>query len=68
MKVILEFNLPEDEELYDLHRMGAELQFAISEYSNWLRAIVKHGEPEKYDAAACQEKLYEFLSGREIML
>lgn len=62
MKVIYEFNLPEDQEEYNLHHQASKLHSAIWEYANWLRAICKHGDPDAYNADKCREQLYKFMN------
>lgn len=68
MKATLEFNLPEEDDLFQRAVEAGKMHSAIWEYAAWLRGICKHGEPEKFDATACREKLFEFLNDEGIEL
>ncbi len=42
MKATLTFNLPEDEDYFNVASKGKELYFVLSDMDNWLRAQIKH--------------------------
>jgi hypothetical protein len=42
MKAGLFFNLPEEDELYELHKNGPDLRYKVDEFDNWLRSITKY--------------------------
>jgi hypothetical protein len=65
---MFEFNLPEENEEYKLHCQANDLHSAIWEYAEWLRGICKHGDPSKFDASACRQKLYELFTERNLDL
>jgi hypothetical protein len=44
VKAILEFNLPEDNDEYDIHTNSGKFFVAIDDYLGMLRQIVKYGE------------------------
>ncbi len=66
MKATLEFNLPEEREELELHMKAGKVFSAVWEYAHWLRQICKHGDPDKVNAQACRDKLYEFLNEHEV--
>ena len=68
MKAQLEFLLPEENETWEIHMKAADMHSAVWDYAMWLRGICKHGDPEKYNAEACREKLYEFLNENGVSL
>lgn len=68
MKVMFEFNLPEDNDLHKLHYHASDLHSAIWEYAQWLRGICKHGDPTAVNAEECRKKLYECLTEYDIDL
>ena len=68
MKVTLEFQLPEEQETYELHTNASALYSAIWGYTEWLRSVCKYGNPDEFNAAACREKLYGFLNENGVAL
>lgn len=63
MKGILEFELPEDEELFELSKKGPRTYWNIQEFDNWLRNLIKHHEPETWpNLEQVREKLWECLN------
>jgi len=64
MKVILEFNLPEESEKFELARNGAKLSYAISKFQDYIRSRMTHewlGEDELLTFKEIREKLFEIL-------
>jgi hypothetical protein len=61
MKVTLEFNLPEDQDDYDLHKDAFEFFKLIHELNQELRKKLKYAElsDEEYNA---YEKINEFVA------
>jgi hypothetical protein len=45
MKVILEFNLPEDRDEFMLALDGADLSYRLDHLDNRLRSVTKHDDP-----------------------
>lgn len=43
MKAILEFNLPEEREDYELHCKAVSMHIAIHDFEMWMRKIYKYG-------------------------
>lgn len=73
MKAILKFNLPEDQEEFDLATNAANIQSALWEMKQWLRSETKHitnnTHPEKYNAfILCRDKLDEIINDNNINL
>jgi hypothetical protein len=68
MKAKLEFDLPEENETWDIHVKAGSMHSAIWDYAMWLRGICKHDDPDKYNAEACREKLYECLGENGVSL
>lgn len=65
MKAILEFNLPEDREDFDLAQNGNRYSCVIEELDNFLRAKIKYEDlPEDKEAIyrEIREKLHEIKS------
>lgn len=60
-KAILEYNLPEEKDEYQLALNAASYQAALQELDNWLRAQIKYAN--RADSTTLQEvrdKLYWF--------
>ncbi len=55
-KIIMEFNLPEDEDDYKMAAHGADFYFAIGDFDDYLREQIKYNS-EKYSGK--QYKLLE---------
>jgi hypothetical protein len=47
MKAILEFNLPEDKENFDLANNGLNYYSALFEFDQWLRSEYKYNNKEE---------------------
>lgn len=70
-KAILEFNLPEEREEYEMAVKGVDYHIALSDFDNHLRAIVKYGDSEYTDeqqafAQVLRDKLWEIMNDREL--
>ena len=69
MKAILEFNLPEESEEFELARNGAKLSCAISDFQNWLRNQIKHGYYAEEQMAVFErvrEKFFDAMNGEHL--
>jgi hypothetical protein len=66
MKALLEFNLPEEREEFELHMKAGKVFSAVWDYAQWLRQVCKHGEPDKVDAEACRKMFYECLTENDV--
>jgi len=64
MKAILEYNLPEDEEMFDLSYKGPELKWAIDEFDEFLRQKIKYTDQKTIDLEEVRAKLWEIVNGR----
>jgi|694.fasta_scaffold02549_52 hypothetical protein len=61
MKAIFEFNLPEDQEEFEIYRNSTRLYIAVEDFKNWLRSEIKHGEkPDK------EREIYEYVRDKLI--
>jgi len=63
MRVILEFNLPDDTEAYKSARQGADLEAACWEFTQYLRNKLKYEQltGEQYNAYEdARSKFWEF--------
>jgi hypothetical protein len=72
MKAILEFNLPEESEAYELAMNGHQYLFALQELDNYLRSELKYNdtlndEPRRV-LEAIRAKLHEELHERGVTL
>jgi hypothetical protein len=70
MKAKLEFDLPEDDYLFDAACKGAEWKASIQELDKELRAVYKYGEDEKEVdfAVKWREKLWSILNDNGLTL
>lgn len=59
MKVILEFQLPEEQSEYDSAINGAKTECAISEFGNFLRSEYKYNNTLSDQERAYLEKVHE---------
>jgi hypothetical protein len=65
MKAKLEFNLPEDQSLFDAACKATDLRSAVSDFDNELRNWIKHGHDFKNADDALEkvrESLYVYLN------
>jgi hypothetical protein len=74
MKAILEFNLPEDKDDFELATQGSRLHSVIWEMDQWLRAQYKYMSDEEYSAdkyetyEKCREKLRDLVIENKVDL
>ena len=67
MEAILKFNLPEDQQDFDLAVNGAKAQVALWEMDQWLRAQYKYMPDEEYSKdkyetfEKCRDQLREIM-------
>lgn len=67
MKAILEFNLPEDKDLYDYARKGADAHFVLDAFYTELRTVYKYDNPEK-TAEEWKDLLLEIMKDYNVQL
>ncbi len=60
MKAILEFNLPEDQEYWDMAVKAREMAYALNDIRNYLRGRVKYEEMPADKWETCDEIYQEF--------
>ncbi len=48
MKILMEFNLPDDREDFDLANKAAWVAARIDDFDNWMRGYVKYQERETW--------------------
>jgi hypothetical protein len=60
MKAILEFNLPQDQEEFDMAIKGREMAYALNDIRNYLRSRVKYEEMPAEKWETCDEIYQEF--------
>lgn len=70
-KAILEFNLPEDREDFEMATNGKSMYNVLWEMDQWLRIKTKYApdniSSDTYDAYdKCREQLGEFMGGENI--
>ena len=75
MKVILEFNLPEESEEHELHMKGPEFHYVLWEFSNYLRNQLKYGDfdddnkPNVYETLeSVRDEFFRILESRGVSL
>ncbi len=67
MKIVLEFNLPDDKFLSEAAIQGPEWIFAMDDLDRWLRTQLKHGDVGE-DYQVIRDKLQECLKERGLNL
>jgi hypothetical protein len=60
MKAILEFNLPDDQEYWDMAVKAREMAYALNDIRNYLRSRVKYEEMPADKWETCDEIYQEF--------
>ena len=60
MKAILEFNLPDDQQEFDLAVKAREMSHALNDVRNYLRSRVKYEEMPAEKWETCDEIYQEF--------
>lgn len=73
-KVILEFNLPEEQVEFDLANAASKLSSTLYEFDQWLRSELKYGPSIEYTNKLKEEdaldiarsKLYEIMNEHEV--
>ena len=73
MKAILEFNLPEETDEFELATKGAMMHHTLWEMDQWLRGKIKYAPDDinKHTYKAyeeCREQLHQFLNENNIEL
>lgn len=62
MKAILEFNLPEEQEDFEVHTNAWKYKIALDEISNKLRSLDKYGEKRQYGIEDIREIILKVVS------
>ena len=73
MKAIFKFNLPEEQDKFDMFNQASSMYSVIWEMNNWLRKQTKYNadnlSEDTYEAfIECREKLIELLNENNIEL
>ena len=64
MKAILEFNLPEDNQEFELHTKALKMYSTLWDFDLWLRSEIKYNNQEQYEPV--REKLRELMNDNRI--
>jgi hypothetical protein len=64
MKAILEFNLPEDNQEFELHTKALKMYSTLWDFDIWLRSEIKYNNQEQYEPV--REKLREIMNDNRI--
>ena len=64
MKAILEFNLPEDNQEFELHTKALKMFSTLWDFDIWLRSEIKYNNQEQYEPV--REKLRELMADNRI--
>ena len=65
-KAILEFNLPEDRQEFEMANKGAEAHIVLEDLDNWLRAKYKYEDQTDITIEAVREKMRQLMTERDI--
>jgi len=65
-KAILEFNLPEDRESFELAYYGDSYSFVLSDFDQWLRNMAKYEDKETITIEEARKHLRQLMDEREI--
>jgi len=65
MKAILEFNLPEEREDYELHQKAVAMHCAVHDFEMWMRKIYKYGSEtdQVLTIEQVRKEFYEIFEG-----
>ena len=63
MKAILEFNLPEDNQEFELHTKASKMYCTLWELDQWLRSEIKYKDKELDEV---RDKLRELMNDNRI--
>ena len=69
MKAILEFELPGDQEDFDMAQNGWKYLSVLREFDTWLRARLKHEELDGYERETYEtirDELYKCVDGQGV--
>jgi len=64
MKAILEFNLPEDNQEFELHTKALKMYSTLWDFDVWLRTEIKYNNQEHYEPV--RDKLRELMNDNRI--
>ena len=65
MRAILKFDLPDDQEEFEMARKAADLTGALYDLDSWLRGEIKWGDKDYQEV---RDKLHEIMDERDINL
>jgi hypothetical protein len=65
-KAVLEFNLPEEKEEFELAQRGISYKIVLDDLDNWLRAKVKYEDMNIISVNSVREKLRELMEEQEL--
>lgn len=71
MKKILEFNYPEDEDIFDLANRGIDYYGVLVDYDDYLRGLIKYKSKEElknFSPEIARKQLNDFLKDRNLEL
>jgi hypothetical protein len=64
MKAILEFQLPEDNQEFELHTKALKMYSTLWDFDIWLRTEIKYNNQEHYEPV--RDKLRELMNDNRI--
>ena len=64
MKAIIEFQLPEDNQEFELHTKASKMYCTLWELDQWLRSEIKYKDKEHYEPV--RDKLQELMADNRI--
>lgn len=70
-KAILEFNLPEEQEQFEVATKGQELYFTVLDIDGWLRDQIKYGSGDELDIETLdvvRKELHVFMEMHDVNL
>lgn len=68
MKIIMEFNLPEEESNYRWARDGFAYLNIIKDFNEYLRRVVKYEENKIFHAQEIREKFFEIVRAHDVSI
>ena len=64
MKATLEFNLPEDNQEFQLHTKATKMYSTLWDFDIWLRSEIKYNDKEQYEPV--RKRLQEIMADNRI--
>ena len=68
MTATLTFQLPEEQDLFQVAVDSGKWRATVQEMDEWLRGKVKHGEGDVSDYSSAREMLHELLTGNGLSI